>query len=62
MDATPVPANVAQISADDYFAKNAEFSTWLLETKQRYFSDLSTEESHSLFDSDFVPAWNAGAL
>lgn len=56
----PQPPQIVQISADDYFAKNAEFSTWLLEAKQRYFSDLSTEESRALFDNDFVPAWNAG--
>ncbi len=58
---TPTP-QISQISADDYFTKNAEFSTWLLETKHKYFSDLSTEETHDVFAKEFVPLWNAGKL
>lgn len=48
---------VKELSKDDYFAKNNEFSTWLKEEKGIYFSDLSSEDTRGLF-SKFVKAWN----
>ncbi|CAI5477793.1 unnamed protein product [Closterium sp. Yama58-4] len=59
-DLTPNP-EVPQISDSDFFARNPEFSTWLLQAKRLFFSSLSSEQTHSLF-SLFVCTWNAGKL
>ncbi|WCJ37053.1 Style cell-cycle inhibitor 1-A [Euphorbia peplus] len=48
---------IEELSADDYFLKNNEFSTWLAEKKKVFFSDLSSESARELF-SDFVKDWN----
>ncbi|KAG9143909.1 hypothetical protein Leryth_016098 [Lithospermum erythrorhizon] len=48
---------IQELSGDDYFAKNNEFSTWLKEEKDIFFSDLSSESAHELF-AKFVKAWN----
>lgn len=50
-----------ELSSDDYFSKNNEFSTWLKEEKNVFFSDLSSESSRELF-SDFIKVWNAQKL
>ncbi|KAI3905619.1 hypothetical protein MKX01_036528 [Papaver californicum] len=50
-----------ELSKEDYFAKNNEFSTWLKEEKRKFFSDLSSEASHDLF-LDFIKVWNKGKL
>lgn len=52
---------VNEISEEDYFARNAEFSTWLKEKRQLFFNDLSAEETRRLF-ADFVQAWNGRKL
>ncbi|KAK9907120.1 hypothetical protein M0R45_002432 [Rubus argutus] len=52
---------IQELSGDDYFSKNNEFSTWLKEEKDVFFSDLSAESSRKLF-SDFVKAWNKRKL
>ena len=39
------------ISPTDYYGKSIEFRTWLLETKNIYIEDLSTEEAKNLFKS-----------
>ncbi|XP_020586355.1 protein PXR1 [Phalaenopsis equestris] len=49
-----------EISDQDYFSKNNEFSTWLKE-RGIYFSDLSSEEARDLFSS-FIKAWNKQKL
>ncbi len=49
------------ISEEDYYAKAAEFRTWLLETKKLYFEDIDTEQARSLFQV-FVSKWNEGSL
>eukprot|EP00899_Mesostigma_viride_P014679 jgi/Mesvir1/23211/Mv22672-RA.1 len=49
------------ISDADYFSKNMEFSTWLKESRNTYFSSLSSTEARELF-SDFVKVWNDGKL
>ena len=54
-------SQVNSISEDDYFAKNAEFTTWLKEQRQLFFNDLSAEETRRLF-AEFVEAWNARRL
>ena len=50
-----------ELSSDDYFSKNNEFSTWLKDEKNVFFSDLSSESSRELF-SDFIKVWNAQKL
>lgn len=50
-------AKFKELSKDDYFSKNNEFSTWLKEEKGIYFSDLSSEAARNLF-AGFVKAWN----
>ncbi|XP_058097115.1 style cell-cycle inhibitor 1-A [Magnolia sinica] len=50
-----------ELSNDDYFAKNNEFSTWLKEEKGLFFSDLSSEDARKLF-SGFVKDWNSQKL
>ncbi|XP_057823645.1 uncharacterized protein LOC131035897 isoform X2 [Cryptomeria japonica] len=49
------------LSAEDYFLKNIEFSTWLKKERGIFFSSLSSESSHMLF-LEFVIAWNSGEL
>ncbi|MQM20435.1 hypothetical protein Taro_053457 [Colocasia esculenta] len=50
-----------ELSKDDYFLKNNEFSTWLKEEKGMFFSELSSETARELF-SKFVKDWNGGKL
>ncbi|KAM1004040.1 hypothetical protein ACFX13_004356 [Malus domestica] len=50
-----------ELSTDDYFLKNNEFSTWLKEEKDVFFSDLSSESARQLF-ADFVKVWNKQKL
>lgn len=52
---------IQELSGDDYFSKNNEFSTWLKEEKDVFFSDLSAEDARKLF-SGFVKAWNKKKL
>ena len=49
------------ITDEDYFAKNAEFTTWLKEQRRLFFNDLSADETRKLF-SEFVAAWNGRRL
>ncbi|CAN1157876.1 Style cell-cycle inhibitor 1-B [Linum perenne] len=53
--------DIQELSADDYFAKNNEFATWLKEKKKVFFSDLSAEAAREYF-ADFVKAWNKQKL
>ncbi|XP_073057561.1 style cell-cycle inhibitor 1-B [Primulina eburnea] len=46
-----------ELSNEDYFSKNNEFSMWLKKEKKKYFSDLSSDSARSLF-SEFVAEWN----
>ncbi|EPS60402.1 hypothetical protein M569_14403, partial [Genlisea aurea] len=50
-----------EISNDDYFSKNNEFSTWLKRERKLYFSDLSSDSARALF-SEFVSEWNKREL
>ncbi|KAL5977495.1 hypothetical protein ACLOJK_021842 [Asimina triloba] len=50
-----------ELSNDDYYLKNNEFSTWLKEEKGLFFSDLVSDEARKLF-SDFVKDWNSQKL
>ncbi|MCL7044733.1 hypothetical protein MKW94_019764 [Papaver nudicaule] len=50
-----------ELSKEDYFVRNNEFSTWLKEEKRIFFSSLSSEASHDLF-LDFIKVWNKGKL
>lgn len=52
---------VEKISTDDYFLKSSEFATWLKEDRGVFFSDLSSKETHEIFEV-FVEKWNAGRL
>lgn len=46
-----------QISDKDYFTRAMEFKVWLFHKKKKYFEDLTSTESHDLFDK-FVKDWN----
>ena len=46
-----------QISEKDYFTRAMEFKVWLFHKKKKYFEDLTSAESHELFDK-FVKDWN----
>ena len=50
-----------QLSEDDYFSRNPEFSTWLVAEKGRHFNQLTAEESRELF-AKFVSRWNSKKL
>ncbi|CAM9095243.1 unnamed protein product [Phaeothamnion confervicola] len=50
-----------EISSGDYFTKSREFRVWLLRNKKRAFEDLSSEETHEMFEK-FVGKWNMGSL
>ncbi|PWA76751.1 hypothetical protein CTI12_AA229910 [Artemisia annua] len=50
-------SNFKELSDADYFLKNNEFSTWLKDEKDTFFSDLSSESARKLF-SKFVKRWN----
>ncbi|KAK8971410.1 hypothetical protein KSP40_PGU014912 [Platanthera guangdongensis] len=54
-------AGFKELSDEDYFSRNNEFSTWLKEERGLYFSDLSSEAARDLFSS-FVKAWNRHKL
>eukprot|EP00877_Chromochloris_zofingiensis_P009627 jgi/Chrzof1/4918/Cz15g04140.t1 len=56
-----LPVGVHAITSDHYFEKSGEFTAWLQHKRAIFFNDLSTEESHKLFD-EFVAEWNAGKL
>ena len=49
--------NFKELSDADYFLKNNEFSTWLKDEKDTFFSDLSSESARKLF-AKFVKRWN----
>ncbi|GKB89195.1 hypothetical protein Tco_0961467 [Tanacetum coccineum] len=50
-------SNFKELSDADYFLKNNEFSTWLKDEKDTFFSDLSSESARKLF-AKFVKRWN----
>ncbi|CAN0165894.1 unnamed protein product [Scytosiphon promiscuus] len=50
-----------QISEKDYFTRAMEFKVWLCHKKKKFFEDLTSEESHELFEK-FVKDWNRGKL
>lgn len=52
---------IIAISVDDYFSKSAEFRTWLREEKDKFFDELSSEQTHRYFKK-FVSAWNKHKL
>ncbi|KAK1397786.1 style cell-cycle inhibitor 1-A [Heracleum sosnowskyi] len=56
-----VKFDIEEITGDDYFLKNNEFSTWLKEEKSVFFSDLSADSARKMF-SKFVEKWNKGKL
>ena len=63
-DAPVVAANVPKEkldAEDDYYARAAEFRTWLRDAKDLYLDDLAADEARRLF-AQFVDRWNAGRL
>ena len=50
-----------ELTKDDYFSKNNEFATWLIEEKKVFFSDLSSDSAREYF-LDFIKAWNKQKL
>ena len=40
---------IQELSSDDYFQRNPEFSTWLREERRQFFNELSAEDSRALF-------------
>eukprot|EP00249_Psilotum_nudum_P010379 c22500_g1_i1 orf=338-1381(-) len=53
--------NVKELTEEDYYEKNKEFSTWIKEERGMYFSSLSSDETRKGF-REFVQAWNTGSL
>lgn len=49
------------LTEEDYYEKNKEFSAWLKQEHELYFSNLSADDARRLF-MDFVQAWNSGKL
>ncbi|CAN0531796.1 unnamed protein product, partial [Ectocarpus sp. 12 AP-2014] len=45
------------ISEKDYFIRAVEFKVWLCHKKKKFFEDLTSDESHELFDK-FIKDWN----
>eukprot|EP01039_Chlorochromonas_danica_P004725 gene4725-5173_t len=43
------------LQPEDYFLKNMEYRVW-------NFEDLSSEEARSLFEEEFLPAYNSASL
>ena len=63
-DAPVVAANVPKEkldAEDDYYARAAEFRTWLRDAKDLYLDDIGADEARRLF-AQFVDRWNAGRL
>lgn len=54
-------SNFKELSDADYFSKNNEFSTWLKDERDTFFSDLSSESARKLF-AEFVKDWNDKTL
>eukprot|EP00727_Mastigamoeba_balamuthi_P010158 m51a1_g5765 hypothetical protein (350) ;mRNA; r:1232485-1233672 len=52
---------IRQLTADDYFARSAEFAHWLPRAHSQRASDLTADESRRLFD-EFARLWNSGRL
>lgn len=40
---------IDSIDKDDYFIKNAEFTTWLREHKSKFFNEMDSDETRALF-------------
>ena len=63
-DAPVVAANVPKEkldAEDDYYARAAEFRTWLRDAKDLYLDDIAADEARKLF-AQFAERWNAGRL
>lgn len=58
---SPPPASYPNLTEDDYFTRNPEFSLWLRQQKDIYFNDLDTATARRLF-TDFTSLWNKGLL
>lgn len=54
-------SNFKELSDADYFSKNIEFATWLKDSKDTFFSDLTSESARKLF-AEFVKKWNKKKL
>lgn len=60
-DDVAVPSSVPQLTDDDYFQRNHEFSSWLRSSRGVFFTDLKAVEARALFTA-FAAAWNARQL
>ena len=63
-DAPVVAANIPREkldAEDDYYARAAEFRTWLRDAKDLYLDDIAADEARKLF-AQFAERWNAGRL
>lgn len=45
---------IEQISADDYFAKNAEFTAWLRDERGKFFNEMDADETRALFGAKLM--------
>lgn len=43
------PMQIQSIDKDDYFLKNAEFTTWLREHRSKFFNEMDSDETRALF-------------
>ena len=53
--------DIEKIDSTDYFLKNPEFCSYLVEARQTYFGELTSETARKLFD-EFVLLWNSKSL
>ncbi|KAG9298430.1 hypothetical protein G9A89_008694 [Geosiphon pyriformis] len=54
-------ASHLHISEDDYYSKSTEFRIWLREEKEKYFDEMSSDQTRRYFRR-FVRAWNKSKL
>ena len=59
--AASASASPAVLTADDYYARSAEFRLWLHNSRSLHLDELDGERARKLFD-DFCTEWNGGRL
>lgn len=50
------------ITIDDYFLKNEHFRVWCVLIKKVSFESLTSNESHELFQTEFLKFYNSNSL
>ena len=53
---------IDHINKDDYFVKNAEFTTWLREHRSKFFNELDSNETRALFGERCTQISNCNSM